>query len=145
MFGSEYLHIVYKICLKIVPFRCRCGNCNTEMLLNAKECYCCRVIVKCVECVEYLDYPGSVDKEVICVTDHPGFPAVCLNRWSLELAADTFKTYDGHRYSQLGTKERYSKFKDICFYKASRSSSTTCLTNILTCRDLKAKIWSLSN
>ena len=91
------------------------------MLLNAKECYCCREIVKCVEFVEDLDYPGSVDKEVICVTDHTGFPAVCLiklNRWSLKLAADTFKTRDGHRYSQLGTKERYSKFKGIWFYNA---------------------------
>ena len=47
-------------------------------------------------------YPGSVDKEVICVTDHPGFPAVCLNRWLLDLAVETFKTRDGHRYSQLG-------------------------------------------
>ena len=46
---------------------------------NAKECYCCREIEKCVEFVDDLGYPGSVDKEVICVTDHPGFSAVCLN------------------------------------------------------------------
>jgi hypothetical protein len=68
--------------------------------------------------IDDLGYPGSVDKEVICVTDHhPGFPAVvCINRWLLELAADMFKTRlsYGHRYCQLGTKERYNKFKSIC-------------------------------
>ena len=85
-----------------------CGNCNTERLQNAKECYCCREIEKAVQFIEELDSHDkkSVDK-VICVTNHPGFPAVCLNRWLLELAADMFKTHDGHRYHQIRTKERY--------------------------------------
>ena len=59
---------------------------------------------------------SSVDKEVICVTDHPAFPAVCLNIWSLELAADNYKTRDGYRYRQLGAKERYIKLKSIFLY-----------------------------
>ena len=133
------------MCLKIVPFRCRFGNCNTEMLLNAKECYCCREIVKCVEFVEDLDYPGSVDKEVICVTNHPGFPAVCLNRWSLELAADTFKTRDGHRIVNLAQRKGTVNLRAFGFTMLDHFGSTTCLTNMLTCRDLKAKIWRLSN
>ena len=76
---------------------------------NASECYCCREIEKCVEFIEDLGPQRAVDKEVICITDHPGFPAVCLNRWSLELATENFKTRDGHHYSQINTKERYSK------------------------------------
>ena len=73
------------------------------MLVNPKECCCCREIEKCIKFVDDLGSQESVDK-VVCVTDHPGFPAVCLNRWSLELAGDKFKTRDGHRYSQLGFK-----------------------------------------
>lgn len=46
-------------------------------------------------------------EQLACIIDHPGFPAICLNRWSLELAADNFKTRDGHRYKQSGSKERY--------------------------------------
>ena len=41
-----------------------------------------------------------------CVIEHPGFQASCLNRWSLELAAGNYKTRDGHRYGQSGSKER---------------------------------------
>ena len=41
-----------------------------------------------------------------CVIEHPGFEASCLNRWSLELAAGNYKTLDGHRYGQIGSKER---------------------------------------
>ncbi len=82
---------------------------------NASECYCCRQIEKCVEFVEDLDSQRAVDKEVICITDHPGFPAVCLNRWSLELAAENFKTRDAHHYSQINTKERYSKFSVFAY------------------------------
>ena len=64
--------------------------------------------------MEYLDkfsedsmLPSEDEDELTCVIDHPGFPAICLNRWSLELAADNFKTRDGHRYKQSGSKERY--------------------------------------
>jgi hypothetical protein len=41
-----------------------------------------------------------------CIIEHPGFQASCLNRWSLELAAGNYKTCDGHRYGQSGSKER---------------------------------------
>ena len=102
----EFYHIAFVL---FVLFRCKCGNCSTEMLVSAKECYCCREIEKCVEFIEKLGSQTqnwSVDKEVICVTDHPAFPAVCLNIWSLELAADNYKTRDGYRYRQLGAKER---------------------------------------
>jgi hypothetical protein len=35
----------------------------------------------------------SVQDDLTCTVDHPGFPAIFLNRWSLELAADNFKTW----------------------------------------------------
>jgi hypothetical protein len=48
----------------------------------------------------------SEQDELTCTIDHPGFPAICLNRWSLEHAADNFKN-DGHRYKQSCSKEKY--------------------------------------
>ena len=41
-----------------------------------------------------------------CVTQHPGFNAVCLEKWSLCMAAERFKTKDKKRYRQTGSEER---------------------------------------
>ena len=84
--------------------RCTCGNCNVEILQNAKECHCCQEIENCIEFIKSFDHEefvtgGQGDKlegTLNCITDHPGFDAVCLNKWSLELAAANFKTRDGH-------------------------------------------------
>ena len=48
----------------------------------------------------------EVNKQPHCVTEHPGFVEVCLNRWSLELAARSFKTREGPVYRQTGSDER---------------------------------------
>ena len=40
-----------------------------------------------------------------CVT--PGFGQVCLQRWSLRLAADKYKTKDKAKYRQTGSENRY--------------------------------------
>ena len=81
------------------------------MLQNAKECCCCKGIEKCVEFLAQFskvsDQTATSDKGTPkCVVEHPGFQASCLNRWSLELAAGNYKTRDGHRYGQIGSKER---------------------------------------
>ena len=93
-------------------FRCSCGNCSVELLQNAKECCCCKEIEGCAKFLEKFAEESMLgiknEGELVCVIDHPGFPAICLNRWSLELAADNFKTRDGHRYKQSGSKERYN-------------------------------------
>ena len=41
-----------------------------------------------------------------CITNHPGFEAVCLNKWSLELAAESYKTRGGCRYKLSSSKNR---------------------------------------
>ena len=41
-----------------------------------------------------------------CVTQHPGFNTVCLDKWSLRMAAETLKTKDKRRYRQTGSEER---------------------------------------
>jgi len=47
--------------------------------------------------------PGS---EPICITQHPGFNPVCLQKWSLRLAADKYRTKGKKKYSQKGAEER---------------------------------------
>ena len=41
-----------------------------------------------------------------CVTEHPGFDAVCLNNWSLKLSAEKYKTKAGTRYRRTGFENR---------------------------------------
>ena len=41
-----------------------------------------------------------------CVTEHPGFNAVCLEKWSLRLAAERVRTKEKKRYRQTGSEER---------------------------------------
>jgi len=41
-----------------------------------------------------------------CVTQHPGFNAVCLEKWSLRMAAERLRTKEKSRYRQTGSEER---------------------------------------
>ena len=99
--------------------RCKCGNCNTSFLVNISECYCCRELDGCVESLEsdivQDDLKEQISSEVrsaapneheMCITRHPGFDAVCLQKWSLRLASGKFGTKSGHRYRQTDTEER---------------------------------------
>jgi hypothetical protein len=81
-------------------------------LQDAKERCRCKEIEGCVKFLDNFSEDSMLQgeqDELTCTIDHPGFPAICLllNRWSLELAADNFKTRDGHRYKQSGSKEKY--------------------------------------
>jgi hypothetical protein len=49
----------------------------------------------------------TADKDAtMCIINHPGFDAICINRWYLELASDNFKTRGGQKYRQVDSKER---------------------------------------
>ena len=41
-----------------------------------------------------------------CITEHPGFNPVCLQKWSLRLATAKFKTKGKQQYRQNGSEER---------------------------------------
>ena len=111
---KEHCHLHFIITVKWVYLnsfyhqysfhRCTCGNCSTGLLQNAKECCCCLEIENCLQFIEV--YCKDGEGALKCITDHPGFPAVCLNKWSLEIAAVNYKTRDGRRYRQSGSKER---------------------------------------
>ena len=46
------------------------------------------------------------DTELTCVTQHPGFHPVCLEKWSLRLAAWKLKTKIKKKYEQTDSEER---------------------------------------
>ncbi|XP_068697248.1 uncharacterized protein [Montipora foliosa] len=73
---------------------CTCQNC--QILNRNEECTCCsefpQICDKNKEAVEM----GEVAEAPVCITQHPGFQAVCLNRWVLQTAWYQYK----QQYSQ---------------------------------------------
>lgn len=87
-------------------YRCKCGRCNSQYLQNPNEFQCCAEIDECVECLSHEMVIEEVGKKPNCVTSHPGFSQVCLQRWSLRLAADKYKTKNKTKYRQTGSENR---------------------------------------
>ena len=50
----------------------------------------------------------ELGKQAKCTTEHPGFNAICLNRWALQLSAGLYQTRDGTRYRKKALEQRYS-------------------------------------
>ena len=83
--------------------RCECGSC--QRLNRVVECVCCAEI----DCVlaknnEAVEAEGLAEPPV-CVTQHPGFHAVCLNHWVLQTAWYQYKqqyqdSYEGPPHKQ---------------------------------------------
>ena len=48
----------------------------------------------------------EVETLLPCVTLHPGFRVICLERWTLKQAADRYKTKLKKSYRQTGSEER---------------------------------------
>ena len=70
------------ICLS----RCKCTNYSLELVVQHEECRCCMEFERCRERM------AEVEKDDECVTSHPTFESVCLNRWVLATAAIGLKT-----------------------------------------------------
>ena len=94
--------------ITLLNFRCKCGNCNIALLQNISECYCCCELEDCEESMksDLVLQDLAPDVNLTCITEHPGFQPVCLQKWSLRLAADKFKTKGKERYRQTGSEER---------------------------------------
>jgi hypothetical protein len=60
--------------------------------------------MNCEEVIQDLKAEGVQNAK--CVTQHPGFNPVCLQKWSLKMAADRYKTKDKSKYSQTSTENR---------------------------------------
>ena len=47
------------------------------------------------------------DQTLKCITEHPGFQPVCLEKWSLRLAGSKYKTKAKQHYREKGNEERF--------------------------------------
>ncbi|CAH3116523.1 unnamed protein product [Porites lobata] len=61
-----------------------------------QECICCKEIDRCEEVME-----EAIGDRTVCITLHPGFESVCLNRHVLEVAALGLKTRAGKSYTTV--------------------------------------------
>ena len=85
------------------------GNCAVDNIQNISECYCCQELEGCVECMSselvLQDLAADEQKLLKCITAHPGFNAVCSQKWSLRLAADKYRTKGKQKYRQTRSEE----------------------------------------
>ena len=80
--------------------RCFCSNCSPDLTTKAEECQCCQEIDRCGEVMEQF---GDHER---CITLHPGFQDVCLNKQVLEVAALSLKTKAGKSYRTMFVQGR---------------------------------------
>lgn len=75
--------------------RGRCRNCDMMQLVNNTECYCCCGLEECQESMRSKELIGDLQAKGIqnakCVTQHPRFNLVCVQKWNLKMAAEKFK------------------------------------------------------
>ncbi|XP_067024276.1 P2X purinoceptor 7-like [Acropora muricata] len=74
---------------------CSCLCCSVLLITKAEECQCCHEIDRCGEIMAEIDQEGQ------CITLHPGFRDVCLNKYVLEVASLGLKTKSGQSYKTL--------------------------------------------
>ena len=89
--------------------RCSCGNCAVGNIQNISECYCCQELEGCVESMSselVLQDLAADEQKLKCITAHPGFNTVCLQKWSLRLAAEKYRTKGKQKYRQTGSEEK---------------------------------------
>ena len=56
----------------------------------------------------------AIDEEIRCITDHPGFIAVCLNRHTLDIAYSQYKQqYGSSNMERTHKKYRYTAYRQI--------------------------------
>ncbi len=79
---------------------------------NPKECCCCNEIQACLDALndDVVLAESDDGKPPPCITQHPAFQVMCLDRWALRMAADRYKTRNFRRYIQIGSEERYNYY-----------------------------------
>ena len=61
----------------------------------------------CIAALQGDDVLNETDGQIpCCITNHPGFQVVCLNKWSLRSASDKYKIKNGKKYQQTGRENK---------------------------------------
>ena len=87
--------------------RCTCSNCSVDIATKKEECICCKEIDRVGEVMENIERAGD------CITLHPGFQDVCLNRWVAEVASLILKTKAGKSYRAIFSQGLRTKPYDV--------------------------------
>lgn len=100
-----FIHILWIDCFTL---RCTCGNCSCGLLANISECYCCKELEGCCEVLtsDLVKEDLQDAQELNCITEHPGFRPVCLEKWSIRLAGGKYRTRNKQWYKKTGSEER---------------------------------------
>ncbi|XP_067022632.1 P2X purinoceptor 7-like [Acropora muricata] len=96
---------------------CTCSNCSVQFTTKPEECQCCNEIDRCGEVMERF---GDSHQ---CITLHPWFQDVCLNRHVLEVAALGLKTKSGKSYRTLfdqGRRPEAEFFRSVAYRQFTR-------------------------
>ena len=79
-----------------------------DLIANWQECNCCFELDGCTESLstDIVKQELGDAESIVCITQHPGFRPVCLERWSLRMAAWRYKTKSNERYRKQADEER---------------------------------------
>ncbi|XP_046857797.1 uncharacterized protein LOC124451204 [Xenia sp. Carnegie-2017] len=83
---------------------CKCGFCQVTLLQNPLEAWCCQELKSVAESLTHQSVLADLSTIPCCVTLHPGFRPVCLEKWSLKMAARKYKTREQRRYRETGSE-----------------------------------------
>ena len=100
------------------PFRCSCLQCSRDLLRNISEYYCCKELEGCVEAMtcDLVREDLGEGEELKCVTEHPGFRPVCLEKSSLRMASSKYRKRDKQTYKKLDRRKGALVFREIFRY-----------------------------
>ena len=84
--------------------RCECGHC--QIMDSVHESVCCKEIDEIASLCMQMVVEGEAAEAPLCITDHPGFLAVCTNKYVLCTAWFQYKqqykdSYEGAEHEQL--------------------------------------------
>ena len=63
-------------------------------------------IDECAQCLQSETVIQEAEVAPSCITKHPGFDSLSLDKWSLRFAATNLRTREKQEYRQTGTEDR---------------------------------------
>ena len=105
---------IYVSCQYTRFYRCTCDNC--QILDKAIENICCQEIQEIRQ--KNMELAGTSDFQSAakCIVLHPGFKAVCLNKWVLETAWFQYK----QQYEEPFEGPEHKKNRHIAYRQLAR-------------------------
>jgi len=97
--------------------RCQCGSC--QVMDRVEECICCQEIEATVTTCQSVVNDGEMyTNQPIppCITQHPGFQAVCTNKWVLRTAWFQYK----QQYKDAYKGPEHKQYRHIAYRQLAR-------------------------